>query len=74
MEIYIFVLFVLAGLIALLIWLAKGSGYKEAEKDGLQETLDIIEANKKVVWRNEKRIDNLSPDELNKLRSTWERD
>jgi len=67
MEIYAFGLVILAGLIWLAVWLSKGNGYKEAENEGLQDTLEIIEANKKVVWRNEVTINKLSDDDVNKL-------
>ncbi len=75
MDIYVysFGLAIVIGLIWLALRAYKNTGTLEAENEGKQLTLDIIEYNKKVVWRNEKYINSLTDVERAKLREEYTR-
>lgn len=73
MEIYAIVLVVML----VLIWAAfrayKSNGKLEANNEGLQETLEIIEANRKVKYENIDMVNHLSEPERSRLREKWTR-
>ena len=64
---------IMVGLIALVIWLSKGSGYKDAiiEKDNVEK--EIIEENRKATWANLDSINKLDVPERAELRKKWSR-
>ena len=73
MEIYAFGLVILAGLIWLVVWLSKGSGYKEAELKQADHEKEIIEENRKKAWANKDHIIRATDAELARLHEKWKR-
>lgn len=71
MEVWIFGLVVLAGLIWLAVYLSEDKGELKQEVKELTLEQEIIEHNKQVVWRNEKLINTSSDDDVDRLLDEW---
>lgn len=71
MEVWIFGLVVLAGLIWLAVYLSEDKGELKQEVKELTLEQEIIEHNKQVVWRNEKLINTSSDDDIDSMFDKW---
>lgn len=71
MEVYIFALLILIGLIYTCIKLSSGKAKAETKAEQREAELDIIQENIKAKYANIDHINNLSEPERTRLRQKW---